>query len=133
MLESSKVLASAILTSDPPSKSILVLQSEAYVLQSLLTVVPPELSGIRHSMEQAPIQAAYKAAQVGFTAMKYYVANAAEHDWEFYGQEWYVLRVFLNSALHLARLCTYSAAPREARFFIKQALNTSQKHVLVIR
>jgi len=127
------VLTSAILTSDPPSKSILVLQSEVYVLQSLLAVAPLELSGIRHSMAAAPIQSAYKAAQVGFTAMKYYVANAAEHDWDFYGQEWYVLRVFLNSALHLARLCIYSAAPREARFFIKQALNASQKHVLVIR
>lgn len=128
-----QVQGSALLTCDPPSKSVLVLQSQAYVLQSLLTVLPFELSGIRQSCDVGPIPAAFKAAHAGYSALKCYSANAVHNGWDFHGQEWYVLDVFLASAIHLARLYTYSAAPREARFFLKQALNASQKHVLVLR
>lgn len=128
-----QVVGSALLTCDPPSKSVLVLQSQAYVLQSLLAIIPCELSGIRHSCDVGPIPAAFKAAHAGYSALKCYSASALHNGWDFHGQEWYVLHVFLSSAIHLARLYSYSAAPREARFFLKQALNASQKHVLVLR
>ena len=133
ILTSTHVLESALLTNDVPSKSILLLLSQAYHLKSLLAMLSPQLSPIAVQMDQAPMQAAYRAVETGYTAMRCYVTNAVDHDWEFDGQEWHVVGVFLTGALHLARLCAYSAAPREARCFIKRALDAAQKHALVVR
>lgn len=132
-----RVFNSTVLSSSSPSKSGMLLLSQANLLLSLLVVVPVELSQIDSSgevCETGAIQAGVKAAQNSYTAHKCYLSYAQQQSgWDFYGQEWHVLRLFLVSAVHLARLYLYTAAPREARFFLKEALNAAQKHVSVIR
>ena len=131
-----RVLNSSILTSSSPSKSSLLLLTQAHLLMSLLAVIPSELSQIDSSgdeCETGAIQAGIKATQNSYTAYKCYLSYAQQYGWDFVGQEWHVLRQFVTSAIHLARLYLYTAAPREARFFLKEALNAAQKHVSVIR
>lgn len=127
-----KVLLSPALNAESSSKSILVLIAHANVLRSLLAILPEELSEIPPS-DTGPIQAGLKAAQSSYAALKCYVGYAEQNGWDFYGQEWHALRLFLFSAINLARLYVYIAAPREARFFLKEALNTAQRHVCVLR
>lgn len=130
-----KVLNSAALSNEAPSKSVLLLLSQASLLRSLLTIMPEELSHIPVSSgDCGPVQAGVKAAQTAYTAHKCYLSYAQQQQgWDYHGQEWNVLRQFLVSAVNLARIYLYTAAPREARFFLKEALNASQKHVSVLR
>lgn len=72
-------------------------------------------------------------AQSAYTGLKCYVAHAKDASWEYHGQEWYVLDVFLTCAVHTARLHVHTSAPREARWYLKEALNAAQQHVLVLR
>lgn len=129
-----QVLTSLAMKSESPSKSILLLISQANLLRSLLVVVPEELSHIPPPTEIGCVQAGAKATQMAYTALKCYVSHAQEQrGWDFYGQEWNVLRHFLVSAISLARVYLYTAAPREARFFLKEALTAAQRHVSVLR
>ncbi|XP_057379312.1 uncharacterized protein LOC130701372 [Daphnia carinata] len=128
------VLKSPAIKTESPSKSILLLISQAYLLRSLLVVVPEELSHIPPSSEIGSVQAGVKATQSAYMALKCYVSYAQEqHGWDFYGQEWNALRHFLLSAISLSRIYLYTAAPREARFFLKEALSAAQRHVSVLR
>lgn len=130
-----RVLQSPAMSSETPSKSVLLLLSQANLLRSLLTIMPEDLSGIPPSSgEFGPVQTGTKAVQQSYTAHKCYLTYIQHQEgWDFYGQEWLVLRILLTSALHLSRLFVYTGAPREARFFLKEALNTAQKHVSVLR
>lgn len=128
------VLILPAIKAESPSKSMLLLISQANLLRSLLVVVPEELSHIPPSSEIGSVQAGVKATQTAYTALKCYVSYAQEqHGWDFYGQEWNVLRHFLLSAISLSRIYLYTAAPREARFFLKEAMNAAQRHVSVLR
>ena len=130
-----QVLLSSTINSESPSKSILLLISQANLLRSLLAVLPEELSHIPPSEDSGPVQAGVKAAQTAYTALKCYIAYAQQQQrgWDYYGQEWNVLGNFLVCAINIARVYLYIAAPREARFFLKEALNASQRHVSVLR
>lgn len=131
---SEKVMRSSVLISETPSKSALLLMADANLLRSLLAILPEDLSKIPSSADTGPIQIATKAVQTGYSALKCYVLYAQQQQgWDFYGQEWNVLRNFLETAVILARLYLYTAAPREARFYLKEALNAAQKHVSVLR
>lgn len=129
-----QVFQSSAMLVESPSKSVLLLISQANFLRCLLAVTPPNLSHIPPSDEIGPIQAGVKAAQTAYTALKCYVSCAQQQPGlDFYGQEWNALRHFLVSAINVARIYLYTAAPREARFFLKEALNAAQKHVSVLR
>ena len=129
-----QVLRSPALCSETPSKSILLLISQANLLRSFLAVLPEDLSNIPPSSDVGPVQAGVKAAQFGYTSLKCYVQYAQQQNgWDFYGQEWNALRHFLSAAVNVARVYLYTAAPREARFFLKEALSAAQKHVSVLR
>lgn len=129
-----KVLRSPALCSETPSKSVLLLISQGNLLRSLLSVLPEELSQISPSNEVGPVQAGVKAAQFAYTSLKCYVQHShQQNSWDFPGQEWNALRHFLFGAMNVARIYLYTASPREARFFLKEALNAAQKHVSVLR
>lgn len=129
-----KVFKSPILTSETTSKSALLLTADASLLRALLIVMPGDLSKIPQATDTGPIQIATKAVQSSYSALKCYVLYAQQQNgWDFYGQEWNVLRHFLDTAIHLSRLYLYTAAPREARFYLKEALNTAQRHISVLR
>ena len=128
-----KVFESPLLNTDLPTKSVLILQAQAHLLHSLLLLLPPNL--IQLQLHQSgtpalgPVSVALKATQGAFTGLKCYKTTG----WEFYGQEWYVLDVFITCAVYTARLHMYTAAPREARWFVKEALKIAQQHALVLR
>lgn len=128
------VLQSSTFVSESPSKSVLLLISQANLLRSLLMILPEELSHLQPCPDVGPIQAGVKAAQTAYTALKCYVSYAQQQKgWDFYGQEWNVLRHFLVGAISVARIYLYTAAQREARFFLKEALSAAQRHASVLR
>ena len=128
-----KVMRSSLFNPSNLSKSLMLLQAEANLIRSLLAVLPFELSPVVSSGENAPVQLASKAALGMFGSFKAYCISAQQNGWAFYGQEWHVLWLLVTGSISLSRLYMYSASPREARFFLKEALNASQKHVSILR
>ena len=53
-----QVLQSSVVTTETPSKSVLLLISQANLLRSLLAVLPEELSHIPPSEDTGPVQSA---------------------------------------------------------------------------
>jgi hypothetical protein len=128
-----QVLQSSSINTESPTKSILLLISQANLLRSLLAVLPEELSHIPPSDDIGPVQAGVKAGQSAYATLRGYVGYAQQYGWDYYGQEWNILGNFLVAAINISRIYLYIAAPREARFFLKEALNAAQKHVSVLR
>lgn len=129
---SEKVLRAPALNTDKLSKSLFVEEADAALLSSLLSILPEEL-GKLPSLDTNPAQNGVKAFHSSYTALRCYCSNAEQYGWDFYGQEWNVLRLFLVCAVNASKIYSYIASHREARFFLKEALNAAQRHVCALR
>jgi hypothetical protein len=131
--ECCQILETKIPTTGNVSKSVMLVQAEAYHLRSLLAMMPPELCPIVPSGDNGPAQMAFKSALASIGSYKAYISVTQKKGWDFYGQEWHVLCLLVTSCINLSRIYMYTALPREARFFLKEALNATQKHVAILR
>ena len=131
--ECCQILETKVPISGNVSKSVMLVQAEAFYIRSLLAMVPPEMHPTVSSNENGPAQMAFKSALACIGSYKAYVSISNKKGFDFYGQEWHVLSLLVISCVNLSRTYMYSALPREARFFLKEALNATQKHVVILR